>query len=106
MPVSYTHLDVYKRQVRAYGSVSGNKLKADGSMHGSDGATVREKCTFLLANDEMTFAPAVEKTSKAPVAKVVKSVPAPTSTTNVVTTAAVSYTHLDVYKRQIFYIAN
>ncbi len=76
-----------KWSIRAYGSVSGNKLKADGSMHGSDGATVREKCTFLLANDEMTFAPAVEKTSKAPVAKVVKSVPAPTSTTNVVTTA-------------------
>lgn len=68
-----------KWSIRAYGSVNGSKLKADGSMYGSDGATVREKCTFLLANDEMTFAPAVEKTSKAP---------APTSTAKAVTTAA------------------
>lgn len=68
-----------KWSIRAYGSVNGNKLKADGSMYGSDGATVREKCTFLLANDEMTFTPAVEKTSKAP---------APTSTPKAVTTPA------------------
>lgn len=77
-----------KWSIRAYGSVIGNKLKADGAMYGADGAVVREKCTFLLANDEMTFAPAVEKVAKAPPAKTVESAPAPTSTSKVVMTPA------------------
>ncbi len=79
-----------KWSIRAYGNVNGNKLKADGAMYGSDGAVVREKCTFLLVNDEMTFAPAADKASKAPPAKVVESAPAPTSASKAVTTPAPS----------------
>ena len=74
--------------IRAYGSVVGNKLKADGSMYGSDGAVVREKCTFLLANDEMTFTPVVEKAPKAPPAKAAEPASPPASTPKAVTTPA------------------
>lgn len=79
-----------KWSIRAYGNVNGNKLKADGAMYGSDGAVVREKCTFLLANDEMTFAPVADKVSKAPSAKAVESAPAPTNASKPVTTPAPS----------------
>lgn len=76
-----------KWSIRAYGSVVGNKLKADGSMYGADGEMVREKCTFLLVNDEMTFNPSVEKTSKAPSTKVAEAAPAPTIAAKTVPTA-------------------
>jgi hypothetical protein len=56
--------------IRANGNIVGNKLKAEGGMYGSDGAKVREKCTFLLSNAEMEFQAAADKATKetAPVA--------------------------------------
>ena len=46
-----------KWSIKASGSISGNKMQANGSMYMSDGSTVRERCIFLLANEEMTFSP-------------------------------------------------
>ena len=78
-PVSYTHLDVYKRQViKGSGSVSGRR-----SMSGTEG-----ECGMTIWDTSFK-------------AVFVVAVPITLAVYACVYVGAVSYTHLDVYKRQI-----
>ena len=80
MPVSYTHLDVYKRQVS--NGISGPE------MPDLIGVT-RRIAELTLANRGITATITEEYDDEVPVNEVIYQYP-----------VAVSYTHLDVYKRQ------
>ena len=75
-PVSYTHLDVYKRQVNAASIGQVHKAKKNGQ-------ELAVKIQY----------PGVQESISSDL-KLVKPI------------ATVSYTHLDVYKRQIYMLSN
>ena len=87
MAVSYTHLDVYKRQVGYVYTkyiTAGNKVIDASNIDESNTVSLDVKAT-AYAGDTITSTGTV-----------------PTEgTTIAVDPSAVSYTHLDVYKRQI-----
>ena len=75
--VSYTHLDVYKRQ--------GDKAEKAPFNEQFVGKTSSELEVTKDANNKVN----------------IQAISGATITSNAVTVAAVSYTHLDVYKRQV-----
>ena len=103
LPVSYTHLDVYKRQ--EYGaaklngeiSESSNKLRLFTSYAGQG----KTKITYAQATRWLLYINGFDDTSSKPK---VKGLPSPGAgwlgKLGLITVQAVSYTHLDVYKRQ------
>ena len=92
--VSYTHLDVYKRQVR----VAVEKDPSKVLMVVEDALVINEGC----AADIVKTAIIASKADPAFAAQIVKTVEsvAPKMAGVINDAAAVSYTHLDVYKRQ------
>ena len=81
--VSYTHLDVYKRQMLSLGMLTINALAA------SDSVIVPVQAHYLLLKGMTQLMQTIEKVQRQinPPLKVDGILP-------------VSYTHLDVYKRQ------
>ena len=73
-PVSYTHLDVYKRQVLTWGTGNNRVLMSAVNMHGK----IRTPFKMPVVKDDKTSNIHIEY-------------------------EPVSYTHLDVYKRQFQY---
>ena len=126
--VSYTHLDVYKRQEGTFESLTtslANKFKSNGGniLLRSEvdkvaiennivkGIVLKRKKEFIRAKKGVIssgdFLKAVNKLTgtkhypKRYISKINKlSLPLSVFQTYIVTTDAVSYTHLDVYKRQ------
>ena len=81
VPVSYTHLDVYKRQTHAQTMVPANPQRTADSR-------------FVAPTP--TMAPVI-------VCVVDTGIPSAVAKNSVAAPPAVSYTHLDVYKRQLLY---
>ena len=107
IPVSYTHLDVYKRQAVLPAITLSITGVANIAMH------TREKMIDVMESDYMLFATARGESKKTMVIRHgLRNIALPAMTLqfasiseiiggSVLVEQAVSYTHLDVYKRQV-----
>ena len=91
MPVSYTHLDVYKRQTKYYGT------NPDGSGLDFTGYPYTNEIDAKLDSIK-----AAVDSMKTTIGNKLDTVNSTINKANTDIVAAVSYTHLDVYKRQAF----
>ena len=95
VPVSYTHLDVYKRQISSGELMIGDKVVNDVEPKDRDIAMVFQNYALyphMTVYDNMAFGLKLRKVPKDEIDKMVKEAARILD--------PVSYTHLDVYKRQ------
>ena len=109
IPVSYTHLDVYKRQ---HQDIAADALEVGGRQSDEDGERRTGQCgerlyRCLLYTSGMPFKLRAAPPAANPAVRVQSyalNAVSDRGLTRTISVNPVSYTHLDVYKRQLYYL--